>query len=223
MPRVKLPTCDPNLKAPAELIQAVKQANIDKIQRILDKDPHLVWADHLFLWACRVPGYQGHGGQIAEEDAKDGKRAEIVRLFVALGAHPSMRNNRKVSPLHMAARFNLKAVAKALLESGADPNAVDEVRETPLFRAVNLGYAEVAELLLNGDADPNAANRKGYTPLHRAVMRGKVHLVPLLVENGANIHALDRESRMPIERARNRAIIDYLKEQIEKEENKKAG
>ena len=43
-------------------------------------------------------------------------RAEIVRLFVEHGAHPSARNNRKVSPLHMASRFGLKTVAKALLD-----------------------------------------------------------------------------------------------------------
>jgi ankyrin repeat protein len=210
MPRTKLPTCDPDLKAPPELVCAVQQADVKATRALLEKDPHLVWADHLIHWDCRVPGYQGHGGSIPAEEAKQDQRVEIIRIFLAHGADPSMRNKRKVTPLHMSSRFGLRDVAEALLEGGADPNATDEVRETPLYRAVNLGYADVTKVLLEHRADPNVDNRKGHTTLHRAVIRGKVAIVPLLLEHGAAVKAEDREGKTPIDYARNKEIRAFL-------------
>ena len=157
MPRQKLPFCDPDLQAPLELVQAVQQADVGTVRTLLAKDPGLVWADHLIHWGCRVPGYQGHGGVIAPEDAKSAERAAIIQIFLGHGADPSMRNKRKVTSLHMSSRFGLADVARALLEGGADPNATDQVRETPLYHAVNLGYLDVAKVLLAHGADPTIA------------------------------------------------------------------
>jgi ankyrin repeat protein len=191
-------------------MRAVQEADVETVREWFSKEPSLVWADHLFLAACRVPGYEGHGGMIDPDDAKEELRADIVRLFLQHGAHPEMRNRRKVSPLHMACRFNLPAAVQALLEGGANPNITDEAQQTPLYRAVNLGYPEPAELLLKAGADPNAVERKGQTALHRVAVRGKKDLVLLLLKHGADPDIKDRKGLTPSAYARNKEILKYL-------------
>lgn len=165
----------------------------------------------LFLTACRVPEYHGHGGDIPPGDARDHLRSEIVGLFVAHGAIPSAcKNSRKVTPLHMAARYGLVRVAGALLDLGANPNALDIMKETPLYRATNLRYYEATSTILTGGADPNLANRKGYTPLHRATLKGDIDLVRLLLENGANPLLRDVDNKMPIDYSRKEDIAQQL-------------
>ena len=206
MPKQKLVYGRQGLNPPPALVDAVRQAVPSRVARCLRQNAQWAWADHLLLLACRVPGYEGHGGRIAPADKREAERAEIVARFVEAGAPPSLRNNRKVTPLHMACRFDLPLVAKRLLELGAEANAYDEARETPLFRAVNLGYAACAEVLLGAGAEANFANRRGETPLHRAARRGKRDLVPLLLAAGANPLALDRVGKTPFDYARNKHI-----------------
>ncbi|MBT3269713.1 ankyrin repeat domain-containing protein [Candidatus Poribacteria bacterium] len=181
MPRAKLPYCDPDLMAPPELRRAVAAADVATVTRLLDDRPELVWADRLFLAVCRVPGYDGHGGEISREDAKEDARVDIAREFLRHGAHPSMRAKRKVTPLHGCARFDLPKVAELLLEAGGDPNATNVVRETPLYRAVNLGYHAVAEALLRHGGDPDIRNSKGQTPVDRAARHKRAELLSLLM------------------------------------------
>ena len=206
MPRQKLYYGRPGLEPPQALLNAVRQATPAAVAKCLADNPDWAWADHLLLLACRVPGYEGHGGLIAEGDKRQGERVEIVGLFVDAGAPPTLCNNRKVTPLHMACRFDLPLVARRLLALGAAPNAYDVARETPLFRAVNLGYAECVRVLLGSGADPNFANRRGETPLHRAAQRGKRLLVPLLLAAGARPDAVDRAGNSPLHYARNKTI-----------------
>lgn len=206
MPRQKLYYSRPGLQPPPTLLDAVRQATPATVAKCLADNPDWAWADHLLLLACRVPGYEGHGGHIAEGDKRQAERAEIVGLFVDAGAPPTLCNNRKVTLLHMACRFDLPLVARRLLALGAAPNAYDVARETPLFRAVNLGYAECVRVLLDSGADPNFANRRGETPLHRAARRGKRLLVPLLLAAGARPEAVDRAGNTPLHYARNKTI-----------------
>ena len=206
MPRQKLVYGLRCLHPPDALVDAVRETNPETVARCLRENARWARADHLLLLACRVPGYEGHGGRIAPADKREAARADIVALFVKAGASPTLRNNRKVTPLHMACRFDLPLVAERLLALGAEANAYDEARETPLFRAVNLGYPACAEALLAAGADADFANRRGETPLHRAAQRGKRHLVPLLLAAGANPAAVDRAGKKPLDHARNKHI-----------------
>ena len=181
MPRPKLPYCDPDLKTPRDLGQAVGAADVATVKRLLDERPELVWADRLFLGVCRVPGYDGHRGEISREDAREDARVEIARAFLRHGAHPSMRAKRKVTPLHGCARFDLPKVAEVLLEAGGDPNATNVVRETPLYRAANLGDHAVAEALLRHGGDPDIPNSKGQTPIDRAARHKRAELLSMLM------------------------------------------
>ena len=201
--RQKLVHARSELKPPQSLVNAVREAVPEVVARHLAEFADWGWAGHLFLLACRVPGYEGHGGAIASADKREAERVAIVEQFVAHGAPPTIRNNRKVTPLHMGCRFDLAGVARRLVELGAEVDAYDEARETPLFRAVNLGYVECAKVLIDGGANLDFQNRKGATPLHRAAQRGKRRIVPLLLEGGADPNIADRAGKTPIDYARN--------------------
>ncbi len=206
MPRQKPIYARVDLRPPPELVNAVRFPAPAVVAGYLRENCDWGWADHLFIVACRVPGYEGHGGAIAEADKQQSERIEIVEMFVDYGTPPSICNNRKVTPLHMACRFDLPCVAERLLQLGANVHAYDDARETPLYRAVNLGYAECVKVLLAGGADLDFQNRRGATPLHRAAQRGKRCIAPLLLAAGADPHVTDRAGKTPLDYARNKHI-----------------
>ena len=203
-----------DLRPPAELVAAVRHPAPNVVAAFLAENADWAWADHLFHLACRVPGYEGHGGQIDERDKQQPARIEVVDLLVCHGAPPTLRNNRKVTPLHMACRFDLPQVAARLLQLGAQQDAYDEARETPLYRAVNLGYGECVAVLLSAGANIDFRNRRGETPLHRAAKRGKRALVPLLLAAGADPRIEDRAGNAPFDYARNKDIRSALQEAL---------
>ena len=131
-------------------------------------------------------------------------------MFVDHGTPPSLCNNRKVTPLHMACRFDLPRVAERLAQLGANVDAYDDVRETPLYRAVNLGYAECVQVLLAAGANVDFQNRRDATPLHRAAQRGKRFIAPLLLAAGANPRLVDRAGKTALDYARNKHIRQSL-------------
>lgn len=210
MPRQKNIYARTDLKPPAELIDAVRSPAPSVVARHLGENGDWGWAGHLFIVACRVPGYEGHGGAIAEADKCESKRIEIVEMFVDHGAPPSLCNNRKVTPLHMACRFDLPRLAERLAQLGANVDAYDDARETPLYRAVNLGYPECVQVLLAAGANVDFQNRRGATPLHRAAQRGKRFIAPLLLAAGANPRLTDRAGKTALDYARNQHIRQAL-------------
>lgn len=199
-----------DLKAPPDLVAAVRNADPDAVAAHLAENADWGWADHLFIAACRVPGYEGHGGQIAEADKREDERIRIVELFVEHGAPPMVANKRKVTPLHMACRFDLPRVSERLISLGARVDAFDAARETPLYRAVNLGYVDCVRVLLAAFPNVNFQNLHGDTPLLRAVRRGKRRIVPLLLEAGANPRIPDRLGNAPLHYVRNKQIRQAL-------------
>ena len=212
MARPKLVKSRADVRPPPELVHAVRFPAPDVVARHLGENPDWGWADHLFIAACRVPGYEGHGGQIAEEDKHQDERIAIVEMFVEHGTPPSITNNRKVTPLHMACRFNLPRVAERLVSLGAAVDAYDASRETPLYRAVNLGYTDCVRVLIAAKSDVDFQNRRGETPLLRAARRGKKLIVPLLLAAGADPRVADRAGKQPMDYARNPAIQQALAE-----------
>ena len=210
MARQKLVKSRADLRPPPELVHAVRFPAPDVVAHHLADNPDWGWAGHLFIAACRVPGYEGHGGRIAESDKHQEGRIAIVEMFVEHGTPPSITNTRKVTPLHMACRFDLPRVAERLVALGAAVDAYDASRETPLYRAVNLGYVDCVRVLIAAHADVDFQNRRGETPLIRAAKRGKRLIVPVLLAAGADPRIPDRAGKAPLDYARNPAIGEAL-------------
>jgi ankyrin repeat protein len=103
--------------------------------------------------------------------------ASSMRLLVALGADPSIRNANNSTPAMMAAgRLRIDhesrireedalAATKLALELGDDVNAVNDEGETALHAAVMAGFDSVIEYLIERGATVDAQTAKGRTPL----------------------------------------------------------
>jgi ankyrin repeat protein len=187
------------------LIDAVWHADLGEARKLLASvgadvvNAHVYRQNTLLFFAVRVPGYAGHGDTPAPPAADEPSRVELIDLLVAAGADVNARNQRSVTPLHMAARYGLALTAAALLRHGADANARDANKETPLYRAANLGHSDVANLLLEHGADPNLPDRLGQTSLHRAALKGNLAMIEALLRHGAALEAKDRRGNTPLQ------------------------
>ena len=114
---------------------------------------------------------------------------EVAELLIAEGAEVNVKNNRKVTPLHIAARRDHKEVAEVLITKGANMNAKNLNGWTPLFNATSEGHMKTAELLIAEGANVNAKEaegrtRQGRTPLDWAIFFNKTEIADLLRKHG---------------------------------------
>ncbi len=82
-----------------------------------------------FFLSCSSPPTDLNSGLI--QAVKDGN-IDRVRLLIAQGADINTRDNRGGTPLHWAAYYNRKEIAKLLLMQGADINIKDKNGLTPV-------------------------------------------------------------------------------------------
>ncbi|MCA9707780.1 MAG: ankyrin repeat domain-containing protein [Myxococcales bacterium] len=116
-------------------------------------------------------------------------RITVERLLAA-GASPTVKTQRKVGALHMAAlgnegREHSAEVLGVLLAGGAGPlDARDQWGRTPLRVAAQYGEADAVRVLLEAGADPSIADREGVGPLVAAQRRGDPAVIELLERAG---------------------------------------
>jgi len=189
---------------PQDLINAVKQGNIEKVKEILDENPELVnQKDRVnytpLHWAVML------------------RNKEMADLLVSKNADINDKsNNQHLTPLQSALAFrysNNPAVLDFLLEHGAEVECTGSEGISNLLRASASGYERLIHLLLEGGVDVNAQNKYGLTALYIAAWTGHIHTVELLIKNGAEIDAESLDGRRPITMAResdNQEIIDLL-------------
>lgn len=89
-----------------------------------------------------------------------------------------MRDNRQLTPLHMACINNHAPIAKRLLDApGVYVNAADDSGGTALRTSSSLGHVEVVEVLLAAPGvDVNQQDQNGFNPLHMACGNGHVEV-----------------------------------------------
>ncbi len=73
--------------------------------------------------------------------------ADVVRVLLAAGANPNVRDSADYTPLHKAAANGNVDIVRMLLEHGADATATRKGGGTPADEARGKGHADVAELL----------------------------------------------------------------------------
>ena len=91
-----------------------------------------------------------------------------VRIALNLKAEVNAKNEYGITPLHLAAWNNSRAVARLLISSGAEVNEKDKWGETPLHRAARYNHLAVTELLISSGAEVDVKDNRGLTPLDRA-------------------------------------------------------
>lgn len=188
------------VKNARRLETAVKTADFQTIQTILDTHPALVNAHDLM-------------GLPLVMTALYFQKPEVATLFLARGAHLSVHTAaafgdlEKVQEyvadwdgwlsvtakdgftlLQLACFFNQVDVALWLIERGADVTAVAEngSQIQPIHAACDVNNITIVRALLENGADVNARQVIGLTPLHAAADNNSPELAALLLEYGAD-------------------------------------
>jgi ankyrin repeat protein len=102
--------------------------------------------------------------------------AELMRLFLELGANPMLPNANNTTPLLVAAGIGT-------IRAGVDPGTESEVLE-----AVKIAFE------LGGDV--NAVDDNGETAMHGAAYKEAPSVVRFLVDKGANVAVWNRKNRL---------------------------
>ena len=129
------------------------------------------------------------------------ERTAAVLELIAAGASLSARELWGNTPLHEAAWYGNKEVARALLGAGAQAQRPNRRGSTPLHRAACKNRVDCMQLLLDAGAQPNARDKEDETPLHEAARYRSAEAAQLLLAHGAEVDARNKHGMTPLHAA----------------------
>lgn len=121
-------------------------------------------------------------------------KGDILLVKTLIKNTPSLvseRDERDVTPLHLACFYGQRSVVRFLLSAGAPVDAVTKSGYTPLLWAAWRKHTSVMKILLSKGADINARSTAGMTPLHFAVQNGDKAMAEFLLSKGADVKEKD--------------------------------
>ena len=202
------------VKATHNFFEAIKQGNLEEVQRLLASTPRLIHKKENDLSPIMVAAYNQKpeiadflaekAGKLAiYESAVTGKTRQIT---LQLARDPLLVNTYSddgYQPLSLACIFGHYEAAEYLIKAGAAINSPSRnaLNATPLQSAVAAKHDRVVNLLLDHDADPNVRDQGGYTPLHIAAQNGDSQVIRILLFNGANLNIRSLDGKLPIDMA----------------------
>lgn len=160
---------------------------------------HRIYTHHLLAYASEFWGDHVRGSVEIELEAEIlaflGKASNVSSSLQVMHSNPhknwvsgeTMKFQRNVTMLQLAAHFGLEHIASVLISQGADPNAPSSIGSTALHSAANRGYEDLVQALLGHGANINAADYKHETAFHHAVCSGHTEIAQLLLKAGAAV------------------------------------
>ncbi|XP_046750138.1 transient receptor potential channel pyrexia-like [Diprion similis] len=154
-------------------------------------------------------------GRTALHQAVKAGHVDIVNLLLDAGANPDARDQRGVTPLHLAAvtvdpsdqmdMSRFERIVDALVSASASVNIVHpDTGTTALHHAVTLGSCKATKRLLEGGAWPTArCIGTGITPLHIAASAGFHDILRILLSymDSSFVDVQDEIGRTPLHAA----------------------
>jgi ankyrin repeat protein len=134
------------LRVPDALVAAIRSGDTVVLRQLLDDEPGLASSAIGGAHGNRTPLHV-----VADWPGYFPDGPEVVRILIAAGADPNVRNPGKQfaeTPLHWAASSDDVDVARALIDGGADVEAADGSIGTPLDNAIGYACWHVARLLV---------------------------------------------------------------------------
>ena len=141
----------------------------------------------LLARGANINGRGGYRNGTALMQAAVSGSDEVVKLLLAKGADPNVRDNMGVTALIYAAARPDESIVKLLLDGGADANinVMDSFGGTALTAAVRRHDAAIVKMLLAKGADVNARNQSGESAWSMAMESGYQDLAGILRKAGA--------------------------------------
>ena len=149
----------------------------------------------------------GNPNDVLIQATKEGNIV-AVNQHLAAGGDVNAKDERGKTPLHFAAEYGHREIAKLLIAEGADLNVRDMSEMTALQVAMFANSTEMAELLINKGTDLNI-----YLYLHNAAGNGYKEIAELLIAGGANVNAMSHNDLTPLDAAEDEypKIADLLR------------
>lgn len=163
-----------------ELIEAVKENNVEKALSLIDKTRDLEVTD------------VEHGGWTPIMWAAHLGQCEVVRKLLKFGSDLTVRAPSMAckagsgkpmhwTPLLLASRLGYADIAGYMLDFGADVNAATEKGWTPLIFASYFNHYKTVQVLLAHGANIDLEDKLEYTALHLAAQQGSTESIDLLL------------------------------------------
>ena len=115
--------------------------------------------------------------------ATEKKFPAIITTCLQRGGDPNIRNDRQMTPLHVASKHGHLEIVQILLEAHADIMARDEEQKTALHFAAERGHNQVVQLLLSYQADLTTVDAERRTILHAACVGRNAKIVEELLKH----------------------------------------
>ena len=187
-----------------EIFGALQRGDVKRVEAMLQEEPALANARNVrgdsLLMAAVYLGQRPLERKVVDAGATLGLHeaaalGDEAGARSAIDAEPALVRSYSHdgwTPLHLAAFFGQRDLARLLLDRGADVNArskSDQVARdnTPLHAAAANSQVDVATLLVERGADVNARDGSGFTPLALAANSRSDLLMLLLLEKGARV------------------------------------
>ena len=188
------------MPTPQELLTAVQQGDVKKVQELLAQDASLASArdanGNSALMVARYRMSQPLVDAIAAhrrdldifEAAALGRDREVGELLRRDRALAKAFAPDGFTALHLACFFGNEEAVRRLLTAGADPNAVarNPTKLRPLNSAAASHKASIVCALLEAGADADGRQEQGFTALMEAANNGDTTMVKALLEHGAD-------------------------------------
>jgi len=183
----------------AELLEAVKKGDLEKINQFLLRGANI--------------NYQDSEGKTPLIHSILSGYKEITQSILLKGANINTKDKNGNSPaIHAILKKDI-IVLTELEKKRCDLNAEDKEGYTPLMHAVNINDEICIKFLLTKKIDLNKKDNYGNTALTLAVWQGKYNIVRILIDAKSDVNVINNKGKNLMDLAferNNRDIISHL-------------
>lgn len=118
---------------------------------------------------------------------------DMVKKLLELGADPSLKSNKNMSPLEDACALNKLSVVKVIIPAikEKDPDLLGT--ESAVRWAARQGFLDIVKYLVEEGASIEGKSAEGWTPMMWATKSGHIEVVEYLIEKGADLNVGDKD------------------------------